>query len=221
MPRLSQAEIILTALSTEILRESLSAGAVGPRGNRDEFEAPNSVFPCAGDDEWCVIAVRNQSDWENLLRVMGRSDLLADSRFSSHSARAAHVDELERIVSEWKMTRSPVAVMEKLQAVGVPAAAMQRIDEFSKNPHFLARNFFRKFEQPGLPTAILTENGPVAYSSLPDPDLRPAPFFAQHTEIVAQHILKMTREEIDALIAHGVLETMPQEYQEFFPTLAR
>lgn len=211
----AQTEAILTALSTEVLRESLEPGSIIPRGNRDEFDAPNSVFPCAGDDEWCVVAVRDNSDWINLTRVIGRADLLDDKRFSDSASRVAHRDELEQIVGDWTSKFSPETVMETLQAAGVPAAKMQRLDEYAKNPHFKARKFFRTFEQPGLSAPMLTENAPVGFSRLPDPEIRPAPFIAQHTEEIALQLLQLSKVEITKLIADGVLEVMPDELRAF------
>jgi crotonobetainyl-CoA:carnitine CoA-transferase CaiB-like acyl-CoA transferase len=208
---LAQAEAILTTLSTQLLRESLQPGSVKPLGNRYEFDAPNSVFPCAGDDEWCVVAIRNDRDWKNLCAAIGRADLAGAAQFATSAGRVAHRDELESIVTAWTQTQEREAVMETLQAVGVPAAKMQRLDEYTSNPHFNARKFFRTFEQPGLAAPMPTENGPVSFSRLPDPELRPAPFLAQHTEEVVARLLNMSATEIAELVAAGDLEVMPAE----------
>lgn len=209
---LAQAEAILAVLSTEVLRESLQPGSIRPLGNRDEFNAPNSVLPCAGDDEWCVVAVDSDDQWQALCKAIGRADLAADPRFADAAGRVQHRDALEEAVTAWTSARSPLAVMETLQAAGVPAAKMQRLDEYLDNPHFQARNFFRTFDQPGLEVPMPTENGPVSFSrTLPDPDLRPAPFVGQHTEEVAAALLGLSPAEIDQLVAEGVLERMAPE----------
>lgn len=204
----AQAEAGLGALATEVLRESLQPGSAVPRGNSDEFEAPNGVFPCAGDDEWCVVAVRGDADWAALCAGIGRADLLADARFASSAGRVAHRAELDEAVSAWTAQHSPQQVMELLQARGVPAARMLRLDEYLQNPHFEARRLFRRFHQPGLAAPMITDNGPVTCGALPEPELRPAPFMAQHTEEIARTILGLTPAEIDALVDEGVLETM-------------
>jgi crotonobetainyl-CoA:carnitine CoA-transferase CaiB-like acyl-CoA transferase len=204
----AQAEAVLGALATDVLRESLQPGAVGPRGNRDEFEAPHGVFPCAGDDEWCVVAVRDGRDWAALCQVIGRPDLLDDARFADAAGRVAHSEVLEAAVAQWTAQHAPQAVMEALQAAGVPAGRMVRLDEYRQNPQFIARRLFRTFDQPGLGAPMVTENGPVAFSDLPDPDLRPAPFMAQHTEEIAREVLGLSEAEVAVLIAEGVLEPM-------------
>lgn len=204
----AQAEAVLGALSTDVLRESLQPGSVGPLGNHDEFEAPTGVYPCAGDDEWCVVSVRDQLDWTALCQAIGRSDLLADARFADSAGRVAHRAVLDDAVAAWTSQHGPQQVMDLLQAHRVPAAKMVRLDEYLQNPQFIARRLFRTFDQPGLSEPMITENGPVAFSSLPDPDLRPAPFMAQHTEAVAREVLGLSEAEVAALIAEGVLEPM-------------
>jgi crotonobetainyl-CoA:carnitine CoA-transferase CaiB-like acyl-CoA transferase len=207
----AQAEVILTALSTEFLRESLQPGSVEPRGNRCEFDAPHNVFACAGDDEWCVVAVDCDAAWRNLCAAIARADLLDDARFVHSGGRVAHRDELDTAVQAWTMQRTPEEVMQVLQAAGVPAARMQRLDEYTSNPHFIARGFFRTFGQPGLAAPMISENGPVGRSRLPEPDLRPAPFLAQHTEEIANELLHFSGLDIDALVAAGDLEVMSEE----------
>jgi crotonobetainyl-CoA:carnitine CoA-transferase CaiB-like acyl-CoA transferase len=213
----AQAEAGIGALATEVLRESLQPGSVVPRGNSDEFDAPNGVFPCAGDDEWCVVAVRDSRDWAALCGVIDRPDLLGDARFADSDGRVAHRDELDAAVSAWTSQRSPQQVMERLQAQRVPAARMMRLDEYLDEPHFAARRLFRTFHQPGLSAPMITENGPVAFSRLPDPALRAAPFMAQHTEEIARSVLGLSDEEVEALLAEGVLETMDPELKALLP----
>jgi crotonobetainyl-CoA:carnitine CoA-transferase CaiB-like acyl-CoA transferase len=209
----AQAEAGLGILGAELLRESLQPGTAGPRGNADEFEAPHGVFPCAGDDEWCVVAVRDSRDWQALCDAIGRPDLRADARLVDSAGRLAHRPELEAAVAAWTAQHSPQQVMERLQAQRVPAARMLRLDEYLQNPHFAARRLFRRFEQPGLQAPMITEAGPVAFSGLPEPELRPAPFVAQHSEEIVREILGLTPAEIEALVAEGVIETMAPEFK--------
>ena len=60
----AQAEMIVNQLADVFLAASLGAG-------RGELGAPWGVYPCAGDDEWCVITVRDDEQWLALRRVLG------------------------------------------------------------------------------------------------------------------------------------------------------
>ena len=207
---LAQAECVLAAMADEYLRESLEPGSFVARGNSGEFDAPDGVFPCAGDDEWCVVAVRNDDDWQNLCRAIDRADLAEDQRYADASGRLANRKELDENLIAWTTRKSPVEVTQELQAVGIPAGFMQRLDEFDDNPHLQARNFFRTLDQPGLEYSLLTENAPAIADRLPVPDIRPAPYLAEHTVELGQQLLELSEEDIASLVEHGDLELMNQ-----------
>ena len=209
---LSQADAIMTALSDDFLRESLVPGSMQSRGNVNEFDAPNNIFPagsdCGGDDEWCAICVTNDEQWQALCGVIGRDDLAADQRFANAEGRLANRELLEEALIAWTNTKMPVEITEILQAAGIPAGFMQRLVEYDENPQFIARNFIRTFNQPGLPGIVETENAPVGASHLPDPDIKPAPYLAEHTEQVAKEVLGLSDAEIAELVESGDLELM-------------
>jgi crotonobetainyl-CoA:carnitine CoA-transferase CaiB-like acyl-CoA transferase len=202
----SQAETLLTAMSPLLLRESLQPGSVQPRGNSDEFHAPNGVFPCAGDDEWCVVCVRTASEWEGLCRTIGRADLLDDSRLASAAGRVQQRALVDEAVSAWTSQHAPEVVMERLQAAQVPAAKMLRLVELNENPQLRSRNFFRSFQQPGHPEPWPTENAPVLSLNMPDPDIKPAPHQGENTREVMAGVLGLSAAEIQRLLDAGVLE---------------
>ena len=204
---LSQAECIMNVLATEFLRESLQPGSMVAKGNSDEFDAPNSIFPCWGHDEWCAISVTNDQQWQALCKVMDRPDLSSNHDYSTCDGRLARREELEAEVRRWCQDRTPQEVMEQCQSVGVPAGKMLRLSEFIVDEHFQARKFFRVLQQPTAGRPLETENGPVGHSeTLPEPDIRRAPARAEHTRAVAREVLQLSDDEINELIAKGVLE---------------
>ena len=76
--------------------------------------AVHAVYPCDGDDEWCVISVRSDDDRAALAAVIGVHELPRD--------RA----ELIAAVSDWTGASDKADVTERLQQAGVPAAPMNR-----------------------------------------------------------------------------------------------
>lgn len=205
----SQAEIFLTSTSEYFLQESIRPGSFVSHGNASPYYAPEGVFQCAGDDEWCVVSVQENQQWANLATAIGRPELLKDERFSTARGRVQHRNEVEANLEEWTRTRTPVEVMQVLQAAGVPAGKMVRLYEYDTDPQLQARGFFRTLHQPGLPDPIVTENGPTKALRLPDPEMRPAPYQAEHTREVASRVLGLSGSEIDDLITSGDLEVMP------------
>lgn len=205
----SQAEIFLNANAEHYLRESLQPGSFIARGNASEFFCPDGVYPCAGDDEWCVIAVRDDSEWRSLLGILNRSDLLTDAGLTSAVGRLARRAEVDALVAAWTSQRSPREITRLLQGAGIPAGFMQRLTEYRDDPQFKARGFIRILTHPGLPDSLPTENSPVISRSMPDPELRPAPYQAEHTRDVIARLLGLSSSEIEALIASADLEEMP------------
>lgn len=203
----SQAECIINVMATEFLRESVEPGSMVPQGNRYEFDAPNSLFQCQGNDEWIAISVTNDKQWQALCGLMGREDLNAHIGYVTAGQRVARRKELEKIVSKWTSNYSPYEIMHAYQENGVPAGNMLRLSEFLDNPQLRARGYFRTLNQPTVGRPLSTENAPVGSSELlPDPDINRAPAMAEHTRELAKEYLGYSDLEVDALIEAGVLE---------------
>lgn len=202
----SQAEAILVAMSDYYLRESLAPGSIEPGPDVGELAAPYGVFPCAGDDEWCTLGVHTDEQWKFFCEIVDIPSLSDDTKYRTVSTRWKHRTALARIASEWTRNKSPDEVVGLFQARGIPAARMLRIDEVAQNEHLRHRRFFRTLEQPQLGQSLLTENGPVGRSGLPDPDIQPAPTQFQHTRQIAQTLLGLDDLEIAQLIESGDLE---------------
>lgn len=205
---LSQTETILMALSSELLADSMQPGWLTAVGNRGRYNAPSNLFACAGDDEWCVIDIQNDQQWQNLCAEMGRSDLAQDDQFTTAAQRLTQVALLEAEVGKWTEQYSPQDITERLQAKGIAAGPMRRVNELPDDPHLKARDFFRVNEQPGLDSSLLTENGPAGKTFFPSPKIKPAPFVAEHTRPLMHDLLDLEDEEINALIEAGDLEDM-------------
>ena len=209
---ISQAECIINVLASEFLRESIAPGSLKPMGNQSEFDAPNSLYPCAGKDEWCAISVTSDEQWQGLCRSMKRSDLGNNSSYQTTAGRLEYRTAIEETVANWCRSRSPYEVMNLCQKQGVPAGNMLRLSEFIENPHYSSRNFFRKLHQPTVGRAIETDNGPVAFSdNIPPPQIQPAPALAEHTRELMSTLIGLSDLEIDILIASGDLEISKKE----------
>lgn len=204
----SQAEIFLTQSSEYFLRESISPGSFNAIGNVSEFNAPDGVYPCTGDDEWCVVSVQNDEQWQSLAHVIGAADMASDSRFASASGRVKHREQIESVLTKWTSSRTPEDVMQILQSAGVPAGKMLRLSEYETNPHLQARGFFRTLIQPGVDTPLVTENAPVKARYIPEPDIRPAPYQGENTRELAARVLGYSAEQIEAFVSSGDLEVM-------------
>lgn len=205
----SQAEAILVAMSELFLGESIQPGTAVPRGNVVESQAPSGVYPCAGDDAWCVINVRDDDDWARLLKVVDAPEL-ADPSLTQTSARIARRSEIDKALGAWTRTRDPHEVARAFQEMGVPAGAMRHVGEFADDPHLRARGFLRTVTHPYVKRPITMENSLCLSTRIADPVLGPAPLHGEHTRDIARHLLGMTAEQVESDIAAGVLEESPR-----------
>jgi crotonobetainyl-CoA:carnitine CoA-transferase CaiB-like acyl-CoA transferase len=202
----AQAEIVLSALSTVFAAESVDPGSAF-RVAHQGMDSPWGVFPCKGDDEWCVITVRDDEDWTRLVAVV-RDESLSDKTLATRDGRAAAADRVAKRLSEWTIQRSPREVQETLQSAGIPAGGMQRVDDFMKDPHLTDRNYLTVLNQPGVGLMTL-ENAPFGSRNSLPPEVRPAPFLGEHTREVLSTLLEFDDLQIHDLIERGVIEASP------------
>jgi crotonobetainyl-CoA:carnitine CoA-transferase CaiB-like acyl-CoA transferase len=163
------------------------------------------VYRCAGDDEWCVITVRDDDEWRALARVVGDPVLQTDPRFTTHADRRAHHDALDDRLSDWTASRASRDVMDTLQAAGVAAAMVVTPEGLLDDPHLAAHDFLQVVLQPGWDPLFVEGNCYLAARLAPEP-AGPAPRLGEHTRAIAAELLGLDTAEIERLVGAGVLE---------------
>lgn len=177
---ISQAEAAVNQLATAYVAE---AARTAQLPIVDDV-AVHGVYPCAGEDEWCVISVRGDDDHAALTALIGDTD-----------------------ISDWTSTRDKMAVAHLLQEAGVPAAPMYRAVDVLADPQVTFRKVFTDMAHPLIDVPMPAETGPAPFTNIPPAEFRPAPMPGQHTGEICLKVLAMPSEEIDRLIAEGVLFT--------------
>ena len=175
----SQAEVMLSHMAPAIAAHALEKS--GHAVTRDA--ARSTVYQCAGDDEWCVVTVRNTTDAQVIARITAG-----------------------RPLAQWLRDRDSREAMEILQAAGVPAGTMLRVSELPKFDYFVQRRFFRSATHPHIREPFTVEAAPVRSERLPDPPDFPAPLAGEHTVAIARDELGMSVDEVERLVRTGVLE---------------
>jgi crotonobetainyl-CoA:carnitine CoA-transferase CaiB-like acyl-CoA transferase len=206
----AQVEAMVCTLGDLFAKESLAPGSVRPEGNADERGAPWGVFPCAGDQQWAVITVRDDTDWAALVEVMGSPGWAADARFATSAGRRADRAAVEEGVAGWTAGLEPREVMERCQAAGVPAGAMLTSFDQMSDPHFTARGFCKPVDQIDI-GELLLEGPCFTGDNWPEPPLFRAPRLGEHTRLVCTEVLGMDAAEVDRLIELGALEVAPED----------
>ncbi|MCG5433216.1 CoA transferase [Mycobacterium sp. MYCO198283] len=189
----SQAEVAVDHLATHYVAEA--ARAVGLPVTDDP--ASHEVFPCAGDDEWCVISVRDAADRERLAAEIGGGPLPADPN-------GFYLD-----VAAWTTGLDKFDVADRLQRADVPAGPMYRPADVLADPQVRARELYAPMHHPLFDEPMPSETGPAAFRRIPAAELRPAPMPGEHTREICQKLLGLTAEDIERLYVDGVLFEAP------------
>ncbi|HKS90400.1 MAG TPA: CoA transferase, partial [Tepidiformaceae bacterium] len=119
-------------------------------GNDDGRMAPHGVFPCSGEDRWVAVAIDTQQEWQALCAVIGRPELVDDSRFATPEARRANREQAGDAIAAWTRSRTPHAVQAALQGAGVAAGAVLDAGELLRDPHVAARRGMVSVDVPGV-----------------------------------------------------------------------
>jgi|CXWL01.1.fsa_nt_gi crotonobetainyl-CoA:carnitine CoA-transferase CaiB-like acyl-CoA transferase len=176
-------------------------------GNRHRTRV-QGVYPSTGDDEWVAISIGSDAELAALCGVIGRHDLIRDPRFADVVSRRHHQDDLDPIIAAWTATRTQNAAAEELQAAGVSAAPVLKIQNLMQDKHLRARGFWESVSHPTAGTWDM--EGPVWRMSRTPAHVRlPAPRFGEHNQWVLSDLLGLSDEEIAALEADGITAREP------------
>ena len=201
----SQFEIALQFLAPELM-DAQTSGYIATRlGNRSTDAAPQGMYPCIGDDQWIAIACDSDEQWMKLRSALGEPAWATNIKFNDTAGRLSNHDEIDEHLSQWTALRTPVDTMDYLASYGVPAGALQRSEDLSKDPQYLHREFntFRRHPEIGeVPYAGIQYRIP-GYESGP---YRHAPLFGEHTEYVLKDRLGLSDEEYELAENAGALQ---------------
>jgi crotonobetainyl-CoA:carnitine CoA-transferase CaiB-like acyl-CoA transferase len=178
-----------------------------PLGNRLDHPpaAPHGVYPCVGDDRWLAIAVFDDQQWRALVEVMDRPAWATDERFAVMERRRAHQDDLDRLIAEWTRDCDRHELMHRLQAVGVPAGAVQDARDVNEDdPQMAHRQVFFELDHPVIGEARF-EGVPFTATSFSADHWRSAPLLGEDNEYVLTSVLGLGADEVAELEAEGVL----------------
>lgn len=171
---------------------------------------PSGLYPCKGggpnDFVYIISNTALQpkvSIWDNLLRVIGRTDLIGDERYHTLAGRAERREEIEAFVTAWTMQHTKREVMETLVGAGLLCSAVFDIGDQLHDEHLLERGAVEDYEHPTRGT-IRVPGCPVRLSDSPRHTRRP-PLIGEHTEEVLTDLLGFDGERISAMHDAGIV----------------
>jgi len=145
-----QLEAALHFLAPELLARQATDLAFERRGDRSPDAAPHGVYPCAGRDAWCAIAVEDDAQWRALRGVLGDPEWARAAALDTVAGRLAAADAIDPRIAAWTRPQPPREVMRRLLEAGVPAGHVQRSRDLQSDPQYRHRGFHRFFEHPEM-----------------------------------------------------------------------
>ena len=200
----SMAETVMSMIPGQLLDYSMNGRVAVPRGNRDDLAVPHNLYRCQGDDKWIAISVHDERQWAAFCKAAGHSEWLEDERFCDSFSRHLNVKELDALVTEWTLTLTNMEVMERLQAVGVPAGPSQNNEALINDPQLQFRNQFIETDHVEVGRRV-SMGLQGQFSAIPERRYNAAPAMGQHNEEVFHDFLGLSREEIDRLVEEEVI----------------
>jgi crotonobetainyl-CoA:carnitine CoA-transferase CaiB-like acyl-CoA transferase len=203
---LAQIECMIPFAAPWIVAHSIDGKPPVKYGNRHPDFVPHGCFPCAGSDNWIVVAVSSDAMWPKLATLLGRADWAADQALKSVAGRRNIENEIEAGIADWTSTRAPDEAMNALQAAGVASGVARLPIELLKDPQLLARGFIQEIDrafigrhpQPSMP--FRETDKPFAIRSAP-------PTLGEHNREILASILGLSDAEIEQLARDGIIGT--------------
>ena len=165
--------------------------------------APSNAYPCAGG-ELILIGGNGDNVYARLTEAMGRPDLKTDPKFVDHASRGVNQAELDAIIAEWTGRHSLDALLELLEAKGVPSSRVYRAPDMLEDPQFAARETIVTTDHPVF-GPIRMQNAFPKLSRTPGSVRWPGPALGQHTDEVLAARAGLTPERLAELRGKGVI----------------
>ena len=172
-----------------------------PTGSAHILTAPYQAFPTS--DGWINVGGANQSNWERIVKALGRPELAQDARFATNGDRMRNLPALTEILGALFRRRPSADWVRELEAAGVPVGPVNKISEMLADPQVAAREMVVEVDHPraGRMKAL---GFPIKFSETRAEVARAAPLLGQHTnEILAS--LGYDAAAIERLRAEGAV----------------
>ncbi|MFN3815687.1 CaiB/BaiF CoA transferase family protein [Brevundimonas sp.] len=178
-------------LANQATNYFVSGKAPTRMGNAHPNLSPYQPFPCS--DGMVVIAVGNDGQFRALCQALGQPDLGTDARFAANAGRVAERDQLGPILSALTEPLTMAALMQRLEAAGVPCGPVNTVDQVFAEPQAIARGLTVEQTRPDLNAPLRTVASPIRMDGAPLVSDRPPPALGEHTDAVLARYRKPDR----------------------------
>jgi CoA:oxalate CoA-transferase len=198
----SMVDGLFAVLESAVARYTITGKIPGPMGGAHPSITPFEAFRT--NDSWVIVAAGNDSLWAKLCLILGRDDLISDSRFANNHLRTEHQRELSQILTSELVKKTTAEWMTLFNKQDIPYSPINNIKEICEDEAIRHRNMLVTVDQPGV-GKVRISGSPIHLSETPGVVAAPAPRLGEHSEEVLRTVLGYDPEKIQALKAEGVI----------------
>ncbi len=199
---LSQVEALFPLAAHGIMHYSATRSELPRIGNQTTEAAPHGVYACSGDDEWIVVQIFNDDQWQALRHE-------ATPYLDAITDRFAQPKALDQAISDWTENKNSHELMRTLQRKRIPAAATHKASTLLDDRHLTKRGYWQWMNravvgnQPNPSPPFRAGNKAIELTS-------PAPTLGEHNHAVLVKELGISEQEFGRLMDRGVIGNRPR-----------
>jgi formyl-CoA transferase len=162
--------------------------------------SPSEIYPTKGGgaNDYVYVMTSRASDvqWQRLLKLIGREDLLSVERFATSLSRYQCREEVDAIIAEWTKNYDKLTAMRLVGEAGVPCGAIFDTADLAEDPFLLETGAMvhvpsirGDFTMPGFPVKMSESYVKIG----------PAPLLGEANEEILGGVLDLGPEDLSKL----------------------
>lgn len=175
------------------------------QGNRIMRFSPFNVYQAR--DGWVAIGAATSRDWEALLKLMGRDELLDSAEYMNVSWRLENNEVVDSIVHDWTKQHARDHLVSVLSSAKIACSAVRSIEEVMNWRQLREREMIVPLVNPKMGRAVEASGPgfPIKFSASPAGYAMPAPLPGQHNEEILTGRAGLAGEDIARLRTRGIV----------------
>ncbi len=197
-------ESLVSVLDFQVARWLRTGDVPGQAGNDHPTLMPTGLFPTA--DGHVNLAAAEDPKFATLCEILQLSHLLQDPDYSTVEGRSIHREKLCAMLSEKTRAISSAALIDKLNAAGIPCGPVYSIGDAMEDEQMKALGMSIPVDHPRLGSFDLLGQPLSLEGNGGRPGVRfPAPDLGEHADDILANLLGYEKTAIASMRARGVI----------------